>query len=181
MAVRLLFPSYIHPILSLTIPFSFQDSSHFGGNQTSEPSLPSLPAEGRGGRTIPMYRTIESSPRGLLTQSASVRISSTLLPLPGAHEVAIRTDSVDDRSAFSEALVQPAPVPALSRPLPPKKSVSFTVPDDLFSEVDCAAALLAQESNDGLDEDQHDYARTLAGACPVLLLHLEQSNSFSIS
>jgi hypothetical protein len=46
-----------------------------------------------------------------------------------------------------------------------KKSVSFVIPENLFSEEDYAAAVALQEAETGNDsDDEHDYARTLGGA-----------------
>lgn len=46
-----------------------------------------------------------------------------------------------------------------------KKSVSFVIPENLFSEENYAAAVALQEAETGNDsDDEHDYARTLGGA-----------------
>jgi hypothetical protein len=45
--------------------------------------------------------------------------------------------------------------------------VSFVIPENLFSEDDYAAAVALQEAETGNDsDDEHDYARTLAGTPP---------------
>lgn len=149
--------------------------------------MSALPVDGRGGRSTPMYvapyppclllcnilsrySSKAISPRGMPAQVANVRLRSPMLPALGAQSEAKGIALIEDRSAFSAGSGEPASMPPQSCPRPPKKSVSFSVPDDLFSEVDCAAALLMHEasSSSGLGDDEHDYARTLAGSLSCL-------------
>jgi hypothetical protein len=110
-----------------------------------------------------MYSIIDSSSRAVLSQIAIFQSSSILSAEPGACALESSPASGDVSSAFSAGLRESPSVPPPLRPQPPKKSVSFTFPDDLFSESDCAAAVLKHEAYDSRDEEGHDYARTLAG------------------
>lgn len=61
-----------------------------------------------------------------------------------------------------------------------KKSVSFVIPENLFSEEDYASAVALQEAETSNDsDDEHDYARTLSGA-PSLPPLLEPNANSSV-
>jgi hypothetical protein len=103
---------------------------------------------------------------------------STLPAQPELSALESSSASGDVSSAFSAESRESCSMPPLSRLQTSKKSVSFTVPDDLFSESDCAAALAMQQAHDADDEEEHDYARTLAGSLARFTSLLSMQSSF---
>ena len=69
----------------------------------------------------------------------------------------------EDGSAFSVAGVESQHPHPVTRSLSQKKSVTFMVPDILFSEEDYAAAIALQEANEESADDDGDDAHPLAG------------------
>ena len=127
-----------------------------------------------------MYSINDSSPRAALSQIAIFSSSSILSAEPGACALEGSLASGDVSSAFSAGLRESPSVPPLSRHQPPKKSVSFTLTDDLFSESDCVAAVVKHEAYDARDEEGHDYARTLAGTLAQRRTFLSMRSPFHV-
>jgi hypothetical protein len=144
-------------------------------NQDPLPSLVSRSAPPShsstlGGRSIPNFISKAASPRGSSAHVVKIRSDSCLSTAAGA---AVSQDgSADSRdvsatgevsSAFGVAGCESPPPLPLTRLRSQRKSVSFIVPEILFSEEDYAAATALQEADEGRTDDEHDDTRALAG------------------